>query len=264
MRRISLIVLACVMMAWQPAGAVTISASQDLGAVPVNPGTGLLSSYYKFSSSSNIGSLANANTLESSSGGPTATFTTTEVCFPDCAGTSISDSNTMTTFLNGHASNFSYTSASQPTSIDHSAITLTGYIAITQTGTYNFNLGSDDGSQLTIGGQTVVNTDSDHGFTFVGSDATFTQTGLYAISLQYFEDSGSTGLDLFAKNPNGTCVIGLASNCASGSAATGLFYSLLPTTATPEPASILLFGAGLGGLAWARHHRRPRAAAIQQ
>jgi hypothetical protein len=59
-------------------------------------GHGLLGSYYKFSSSSNIGSLANANILESSSGGPTATFTTTEVCFPDCAGTSISDSNTMT------------------------------------------------------------------------------------------------------------------------------------------------------------------------
>jgi PA14 domain/PEP-CTERM motif len=256
MRRISLIVLACVTMAWQPAGAVTISASQDLGAVPANPGTGLLGSYYKFSSSSNIGSLANANILESSSGGPTATFTTTEVCFPDCAGTSISDSNMMTTFLNGHASNFSYTSASQPTSIDHSAITLTGYISITQTGTYNFNLGSDDGSALTIGGQTVVNNDSDHGFTTVGGSATFTQAGLYAISIQYFEDSGSTGLDFFAKDPNGTCIIGLASNCAAGSASTGLLYSSLPTTATPEPASILMFGAGLGGLAWVRRRSR--------
>jgi hypothetical protein len=169
----------------------------------------------------------------------------------------------MTQFLNGHTSTFSYTSANQPTSIDHSAITLTGYISITQTGTYNFNLGSDDGSALTIGGQTVVNNDSDHGFGFVGGGATFTQTGLYAISIQYFEDSGSTGLDFFAKDPNGTCVIGLASNCASGSAATGLLYSSLPTTATPEPASILMFGAGLGGLAWVRRHRS-RAGAVQQ
>jgi hypothetical protein len=256
MRRLSVISLACLLMASLPAGAVTISASQDLGAVPANPGTGLLGNYYKFNSSSNIGNLSNANILISSSGGPTATFVSSTICFPDCAGTSISDSATMTTFLNGHANNFAYTSGNQPTSIDHSAITLTGYIAITQTGTYNFNLGSDDGSALTIGGQTVVNNDSDHGFTFVGGDATFTQTGLYAISIQYFEDSGSTGLDLFAKNPNGTCVIGLTSNCASGSAATGLLYSSLPLTATPEPASILIFGAGLGGLALMRRWSR--------
>ncbi|HEX4505664.1 MAG TPA: PA14 domain-containing protein [Alphaproteobacteria bacterium] len=256
MRRISLTLLAALLMAPFSAGAVTISASQDLGAVPSISGGGLLGSYYKFSSSSNIGTLSNANQLISSSGGPTATFTTTEVCFPDCAGTSMSDSSTMTQFLNGHASNFSYTSATQPTSIDHSAIVLTGYIAITQAGTYNFNLGSDDGSQLTIGGQQVINNDSDHGFSFVGGNATFTQAGLYAISISYFEDSGSTGLDFFAKDPNGTCVIGLAANCASGSATTGLLYSSLPTTATPEPASLLIFGAGLSGLAAIRRRRR--------
>src|SRR6185437_15407591 len=174
----------------------------------------------------------------------------------DCAGTSISDSSTMTQFLNGHASNFSYTSSNHPTAIDHSAIVLTGYIAITQAGTYNFNLGSDDGSQLTIGGQTVINNDSDHGFSFVGGDATFSQAGLYAISLTYFEDSGSTGLALFAKDPNGNCVVGRSANCAAGSAATGLFYSSLPSTPTPEPASLTIFGAGLAGLAAVRRRRK--------
>lgn len=256
MRRISLILLACLALASLPAAAVTISASQDLGAVPSTSGSGLLGYYYKFGSSSNIGSLSNANQLISSSGGPTATFTTTEVCFPDCAGTSLSDSSTMTQFLNGHASNFSYISSNHPTSIDHSAIVLNGYIAITQTGTYNFNLGSDDGSQLTIGGQQVINNDSDHGFSVVGGNATFTQTGLYAISISYFEDSGSTGLDFFAKDPNGNCVIGLASNCAAGSATTGLLYSSLPSTPAPEPASLAIFGAGLAGLAAVRRRRR--------
>jgi hypothetical protein len=255
MRRLSVILLACLLMASLPAGAVTISASQDLGAVPVNPGTGLLGNYYKFNSSSNIGNLSNANILISSSGGPTATFVSSTVCFPDCAGTSISDSSTMTQFLNGHTNSFSYTSANQPTSIDHSAITLTGYIAITQTGTYNFNLGSDDGSALSIGGTSVINNDSDHSYSVAGGAATFTQTGLYAISIQYFEDSGSTGLEFYGSDPTGACVVGRSSNCANGSASSTLLYSSLPSTPAPEPASILIFGAGLGGLAVVRRRR---------
>ncbi len=259
MRRLSLILLACLVLASLPAGAVTISASQDLGAVPSTSGSGLLGSYYKFSSSNNIGTLANANQLISSSGGPTATFTTTEVCFPDCAGTSLSDSSTMTQLLNGHTNSFSYTSASQPTSIDHSAIVLTGYIAITQTGTYNFNLGSDDGSSLTIGGTSVINNDNDHAFQFDSGQATFTQTGLYAISIMYFEDSGSTALDFYGSGPSGTCIFGRGSSCASGSERTTLFYGSLPATATPEPASLTIFGAGLAGLAaLRRRRRRPR------
>lgn len=256
MRRFPLILMACLVLASLPAGAVTIGASQDLGAVPSTSGSGLLGYYYKFNSSNNIGTLATANQLISSSGGPTATFTSTEVCFPDCAGNSISDSSTMTQFLNGHTSTFSYTGANQPTSIDHSAIVLTGYIAITQTGTYNFNLGSDDGSMLAIGNQVVIDNDNDHSFQFDSGSATFTQTGLYAITLEYFEDSGSTGLDFYGAGPSGACVFGRAANCASGSATTGLFYSSLPSTPAPEPASLALFGASLTGLAAVRRRRR--------
>ena len=259
-RRRSVVMSACLFTALHSAGAVVISAAQDLGPVPLNAGTGLFGNYYKFASSASIGSLSNAASLMSASGGPTATFTSTTVCFPDCAGTSLSDSNTMTAFLDGHTSTFSYTSASQPTSIDHSAITLAGYISITQTSTYDFNLGSDDGSALTIGGTSVINNDNDHGFSTVAGLATFNQTGLYAINIQYFEDGGFTGLDFYGSDPTGTCVIGRSgSNCNTGGfVATSLLYSSMPTAAVPEPTSILIFAAGLSGLALYRRQRPER------
>jgi hypothetical protein len=257
MRGIFLIFLTCLAFASANAGAVTISPTQDLGAVPASAGTGLLGSYYKFSSSSNIGSLSQANILISASGGPTATFRSTTVCFPDCAGTSVADTTTMTGLVGSNASNFTYTvpNSQIPTSIDHSAMVLNGYIAITQAGTYNFNLGSDDGSQLVIGGQTIISNDGDHGFGFSSGSATFSAVGLYAISIEYFEDSGSTGLDFYASNSAGSCIIGRAANCAAGTTSTGLLYSSVPT-ATPEPASLSLFAVGLCGLAFVRRQRR--------
>jgi PA14 domain/PEP-CTERM motif len=254
MRGIRILFAAFLLLAAVPAGAVTINPSQDLGAVPFTAGTGLLGNYYKFNSSNNIGSLSNANQLISTSGGPTATFTSTTVCFPNCADTSIADTSSLATLLNGHANNFAYTTPGNTvTSVDHSVITLTGYIAITQVGTYNFGIGSDDGSSMTIGGQSVINNDNDHGYQVSGGQATFTQTGLYAITLEYFEDSGSTGFEFFGSAPDGTCIAGRSGyNCSTtGSNASGILYSTLPSSgsAVPEPGSLVLFGAGLCGLA---------------
>jgi hypothetical protein len=243
---------ACLLLAAVPAGAVTISASQDLSAVPLAAGTGLLGSYYKFSSSNNIGNLSNANQLISTSGGPTATFTSTTVCFPDCANTSIGDSSSLSALLNGHAGNFSYTTpGNNVTAVDHSAMTLTGYIAIAQAGTYNFNIGSDDGSSLSIGGTSVINNDDDHAYQVDSGAATFTQAGLYAITLEYFEDGGSTGFEFYGTDGNNNCIAGRSgSGCGTaGSFASTALYATLPAAAVPEPGSILLFGAGLCGLA---------------
>jgi hypothetical protein len=215
----------CLVVSGPMAGAVTVNASQDLAAMPANAGTGLAGSFYSFGSGTTIGSLAVANSLIGAASGPTATFTTATVCFPDCAGRSFSDTSSLTNLLNGHVSNFSYAvpASGIPASVSESAMVLTGFIAVNQAGTYNFNLGSDDGSQLTIGGQTVITNDFDHGFQNDTGSATFTTAGLYAINVLFFEDTGSTGLDLWASDASsGSCIIGRAASCVAGTVATGL------------------------------------------
>jgi len=140
-----------------------------------------------------------------------------------------------------------------PANTDHSAVVLSGYIAITQAGTYNFNLGSDDGSLLTIGNQVVVDDSGLHSFQIAGGSATFTAAGLYAINIQYFENNGYAGLELWATDSAGSCLIGRNGNCV-GTAATNLFYTS-PTTAVREPSTLTVFAIGLVGLALVRRRQ---------
>ena len=260
LRGITLLVAVWVLFAGQPAGAttITIGAGADLAAVPGSAGTGLSASYYSFGSTEAT-SWAQASSLIAASGGPTATFNTTAICYPDCAGNTINDSpTTMAQYVGGSSSNFTYTvpPGQIPTTIADTAMVITGYIAITQAGTYTFNLGSDDGSLLYIGGQQVINNDGQHNFQTDSQQVNFSAPGLYAITLDDFEASGSAGVDLYASNPSGTCVIGRAANCAAGTAQTGLFYSSLPAAPVPEPASLWVMTTGLLGLFAVLRRRR--------
>lgn len=75
-----------------------------------------------------------------------------------------------------------------------------GTITIPTTGTWTFTLASDDGSDLSIDGSTVVNHDGAHSFTTKTGTATLS-AGAHALVLRYFEKTGNNGLVLSWSGP---------------------------------------------------------------
>jgi hypothetical protein len=252
MRKLSLILAICMLAAAHRAGAVVIGADASVGAVPTSTGTGLSGSYYKFGSGTAITTMNQAIQLISAASGPTATFTTAAVCYPNCNISTVLDASTsLSGFLGGNASGLTYTlpPSQIPTTIDHSALSLTGYIAIGQAGTYNFNLGSDDGAQLTIGNQAIIADNALHSFAINSGSATFAAAGLYAITIQYYENTGYTGLEFWGSDSLGNCALGRCNNTFAGNP----FYMTVPgAIAAPEPTAVTTFVGGLAALAWVR------------
>jgi hypothetical protein len=207
---------------------ITINANQSVGAVPGFAGTGLFGLYFRDTDGFNT-----VNT-----GTPLASFTTTNLCFPDCfSGNSFNDgAGGLVEFTNGNATNIVNLSGSPlPNDWNSDALFINGYIAITQPGTYDFNILTDNDSQLFIGG------------TFIGGvvgccgpdneTASFSAAGLYAISFNLLEYGGASGLDLTATGPSG-CVLGCyVDNVLQPN---GLFYSDGQLQSAPAP----LPGAG--------------------
>jgi hypothetical protein len=224
-----------------------IPPSEDVGSIPDFAGTGLFGLYYD----------NNAGYSSAAGSPPEASFTTTNLCFPNCLGGGFDDSiGGLQAFTNGSATNFNFFTSIEPvrTTWDGSELDMTGYIAITQAGTYTFNATHDDNFLMTIGGVGQQ-------FTCCGTNTiqdTFTAPGLYRISVQFMEGGGGSILSLTGSDPGGNCILG----CYDGNGnleANDLFYSDEDLSGAPAPviggglpAMVL---AGLVGIAGVRRRR---------
>ena len=212
------------------AGATTISASTRLSALPSEPGSGLSAAYYILGGySPNLESAARA---AAGLRAPAATFTASTICFPTCGATA-KDGNTLAAYItaNGHDL------AGNPV-LGPSYSIFSGALAIPKAGTYSFSLYSDDGSSLTIGDTVVASMTGTQPWAGVTRSATFTEAGLYPITVQEFDIGGYTGVTVLENGGP------LTANSLYGPVL--LAHGL---SSVPEPASLTLLAVGLGAVA---------------
>jgi hypothetical protein len=81
------------------------------------------------------------------------------------------------------------------------AVRFNGGLRIDTAGYYTFWDYSDAGSKLYIDNYCVTNNDGAHSLTLPATDSLFLSKGVYSVSLDYFQDSGSSGLVVYYKGP---------------------------------------------------------------
>jgi len=85
---------------------------------------------------------------------------------------------------------------------DHVGARFTGWITVPESGAWDFFLTSDEGARVSIGSRVVVNHDGLHSFTTrMGTVAL--DAGTHAITVDYFERTGTAGLRLAWRSPDG-------------------------------------------------------------
>jgi alpha-N-arabinofuranosidase len=78
-----------------------------------------------------------------------------------------------------------------------------GYIKIEESGMYTFNLVSDDGSKLSISGNTVVENNGRHGM--IGREGmAYLHEGYHPVEIEFFQAGGGLGLEIYMQGPKQT------------------------------------------------------------
>ncbi|CAE6968934.1 PKHD1L1, partial [Symbiodinium sp. CCMP2456] len=86
---------------------------------------------------------------------------------------------------------------------DHFAVRWTGFLRVHRAGMYRFFIGSDDGSQLFINGEMVINHDRLHGFSERSSlDTMFQGESVHMVTVLFFEKTGDAGCVLKYQGPD--------------------------------------------------------------
>lgn len=167
--------------------------------------------------------------------GPTATFASTAIDYPNGTGGVADDNSTaLSTFLGADAASLS---GGGDSTLGVSVFRFTGFLDLLG-GPQSFAVSSDDGFRLTIGGTQISAFEQRRKFgtTTVTADA---GTGATAFELVYFENNGVTGVEFL--------IDGVLAQAADGP------VDIAPV---PLPAGLPLMGIVLGGLGLMARRRK--------
>lgn len=127
---------------------------------------------------------------------------------------------------------------------DNFSVRWTGYIRVTQTGTYRFQTESDDGVRLFINGNSVIDRWNDHSATTdTTGDINLVAGNTYSITLQYYENGGDAVIRLRWRLPGSTTYVAIPGGPLPTMGA-GL-YECTPAPKTPISSCATNLSAGI-------------------
>jgi len=107
------------------------------------------------------------------------------------------DFNTLQSSRSGLVNNFLL---SVRGAVNQYGVQFSGQVKVDVAGDYTFYVRSNDGSQLTVAGQLVVDNDGRHGAIERQGNIAL-QPGIHPIVLEYFQNGGSEALQVFWSGP---------------------------------------------------------------